>query len=175
MIDGGLKKIGLEAPADLVDAIQEARNAKRRYKNRPFSNKLAYEIGAKVLLEIDDDEEEEILDQRLDDIAREMVLLESRKKQLTEKKQKRTAEKQQKELEAIKEEQLIENIASKIREYWEKITLLDQKECIGYIVNLSPERLTRERVFSMFPKECRPIPTEHEARTMAANLLREDF
>ena len=169
-----LKKVGFEAPLCLVDAIQDARNAKRRYKDKMFSNRLVYEIGAKILLEIDDDEAEEYLDQRLTDVAVQISLLNNQKKLLTEKKKERTAEKRRKEEEFIKMQQTIESVASKIREYWEKITLLNKAECIDYIVNICPEKLTRERVVAVFPDRYCPIPTEEEALQRATSLLGGD-
>lgn len=166
-----LKKVGFEAPACLVDAIQDARNAKRRYKDKIFSNRLAYEIGAKVLLEIDDDEEEEVIDQRLADLEVQQTLINSQKRLLLEKKEKRKADKKKKEEETLKKQLEIETLASKIREYWEDITVFKEKKCIGFIVNACPDKLTREKVTSIFPDSMIPIPSEEEAFRIAIDLL----
>jgi hypothetical protein len=167
-----LKKVGFEAPVCLVDAIQDARSAKRRYKDKIFSNRLAYEIGAKILLEIDDDEEEEVLDQRLADLEIQQSLINNQKRLLLDKKEKRNAEKKKKEVEILKGQQDIETLALKLNEYWEKITVFKQKECIGFILNSFPGRLTKGDVSAVFPDGSSQAPTHEEALQIATDLLR---
>lgn len=173
MSEEQLKKIGFDASKNLVDGIQAGRLAGKRYKDKKFSNRLAFEIGAKVLLGIDDEEEEEVLDQRLADLEIQQSLIDNQKKLLLEKKEKRQAQKKKKEEEVLKSQQEIESLAAKINEYWEPITVFKQKECIGFILNAFPDRLAREKVSAVFPDEAAaPVPTYEEALHIATNLLR---
>lgn len=173
MSEEQIRKIGFEASSNLVDALQAARKAGRRYKDKGFSNRLAYEIGVKVLLEIEDEEEDEVLDQRLTDLDIQQSLIDNQRKLLIEKKEKRQAQKKKKKEEVLKSQQEIESLATKIIEQWESITVFKQKECIGFILNAFPGRLSRKNISAVFPDEAAAsVPTYEEALRIATDLLR---
>jgi predicted nucleotide-binding protein (sugar kinase/HSP70/actin superfamily) len=116
-------------------------------------------------------EEEEILYQMLHDHDLEDKLRANKKKYLLEKIEKCQAKKKLQKEEVQKSQKDIEKLASKIREYWEKITIYNKTEHIVFIVNMFPDRLNQEKVSAIFPKGYVDIPTEEEALEIAAKLL----
>jgi hypothetical protein len=168
-----LKKISFEVPAYLVEALQKARKLGRKYKGRKFSNGLACEIGMKILLEINEDEEEDVIDQKLEDNEIQDNFLKSQRHVLLELKKKKQAEKKEREVESLKNEQDNERVALKIQEHWEQITVMQDKQAIGYIVNVVPTKLTKEKVAAVFPRGFAPTPTKEEALQIAASLLND--
>lgn len=165
-----LKKIAYDAPKSLVDAIQKARKAGKRYKGEVISNRLIYEIGARVYLGIGD-ETEEVLRHKIEEIEVQENIMRSQKQLLTEELERFEAEKKVKEAEVLKNQQDIETLSLKIIEYWERITSFKQKEYIGFIINLFPEKLTKETVSAIFPNRPSDAPTNEEAFKIATELL----
>ena len=67
----------------LYDAMQNARKGKRRYNGRQFSNGLAFELGAQILLGTAENEED-VLKQKLEDIEIQQNSLNSQKQLICE-------------------------------------------------------------------------------------------
>jgi len=164
------EKIAFDASKDLVDAVRDARKASRRYKGKLISNRIIYEIGARAFLGIGD-ESREIIKQKIEDIETRENILKSEKRLWLDQLEAFEAEEKLLEAEALQNQQDIETLSLKIIEYWEKITVFKKKECIGFIVNSFPERLTREKVAAVFPKVPAPVPSHKVALDIAERLL----
>lgn len=166
------KKVGFEASEALVDGVQNGYRAGRMYNGKRFCNRLAYEIGAKILLEIPDEEEEAEIDRQLSDLSIEEAFINSKKNTLLDKKEKIKAKQKKKEEDVLKSQQEIDDLALKIIEYWDPIVVFKKKEPINYILNKFPGKLSREKVSSVFPNTSdEPIPTHDEALLIASSLL----
>jgi hypothetical protein len=175
MIREDLTKVTLEVPTYLVEAIRDARKAKKRYKGALYSNPLCFIIGAKVLSGLGE-EEEEFLDQKLSDIQIQRALLDSEERMLLEQKKVNKAESQVKEAEISKRQQDIERLASMIVDKYKKITLNGRKENIGFIVAAFPDKLTKDKVAAVFAGKFNEetVPTYEMALKIAADLLYPD-
>lgn len=168
-----LKKICIEVPEDLVQAIQNARKAGKRYKGDLYSNPLAYAVGALVLLGTAG-KKEETLKERLKNIGIERNLLNSEERLILEDLEGIEAEKKTKLDYDIKRQQEIELLADKILEYWDDIAFFNKKNCITYIVSSFEGKLTKSRVEAIFPSVYEPAPSPEKALTIAAGLLYYD-
>lgn len=165
-----LEKIAFDAPKDLVEAVRNARKESRRYKGELISNRIVYEVGARAFLGIGK-ESRELIRQKIEDIESQENILKSEKQLWLDQLEVFEAEEKLLEAEVLKNQQDIETLSLKIVEYWEKITVFKKKECIGFIVNSFPERLTREEVASVFPKIPAPVPSHEDALHIAERLL----
>ena len=76
--------VNLYIPKNLRDSIQDAKNEGRRYYGRQFSNGLAFELGAKVLLGIAENEED-TLKQKLEDLEIHQTSINSQRNLINEK------------------------------------------------------------------------------------------
>lgn len=169
--NGKLKKLTFEADESLTDALQACRSAGKQYNGKKFSNRLAYEIGVKVLMGINEEEEEEALKQKLTDLETKENLIANQKKFILAGIEKLQAKKQKKEGERLKLEQDVQNLADRLRKDWVTIKVLKKTENIGFIVNSYPNKLTKSKLEKIFSEGSTEGPTLEEAMDIAANLL----
>jgi predicted transcriptional regulator len=166
-----LHKVGFEADETLYNDLQVARKAGCMYNGKRFSNRLAYEIGVKVLLGINEKEEEEALKRKLEDVRIKKTLLDNQENLILAS-LKQHQEKKQKEIEAYAQvEQDVQKLAERIIKDWVSIRILKKIENIGFIVNMFPDRLTKSKVEKVFSEGGLEAPTIEEALEIASNLL----
>ncbi len=166
-----LKKLTFEADESLTSALQACRAAGRQYNSKKFSNRLAYEVGAKVLLGINEKEEEEALKRKLEDVRIKKTLLDNQENLILAS-LKQHQEKKRKEIEAYAQvEQDVQKLAERIIKDWVSIKILKKTENIGFIVNMFPERLTKSRLEKVFSEGGIEPPTIEEALEIASGLL----
>lgn len=164
-----LKKVTFEAEDKYVTMIQQARAAGKRYGDKKYSNRLAYEIGVKVLMGLNDKEEIEAKKQRLEDLKIQQSLLSSEERILLDDISRLEGEEKQKEEEALKVSEDIQKLAARIKEYWVKIVYYDQKEFIGYLV--TQFKISRAETEKAFEAIRDGEPTEEEALKIASKLM----
>lgn len=165
------KKIAFETDKDLCDALQAAREAGKLYNNKRFSNRLAYEIGVKVLLEIDDEEEEEALNQKLADIRIQKTLMDNQENLILASLEKRQAKKQQEIKVCAQAEENVKRLAERIIKEWNAVKIYKKDESIGFIFNMYPDKLNKARLEKVFSEGGLDAPTIEEAQVIASNLL----
>ncbi len=159
------KKICPVVSWDLADGIQKARDAGKRYKGNLFSYSLAFEVGARVLLDIAD--EEDILLQQKSDINVQRSLLDSRERIIDDQlKAKKTEKKAEKE-EILRKQEDVKRLADMIIDKHQKITIFKKTQHIDYIVNAFSDKLTRDKVAAMF------VGNEKPSRETALKLATE--
>jgi len=166
-----LKKICFDADPGLINAIQLARKQKQQYKGETVSNKMAYEIGAKLLLGIKEHEDKEAIKRKLEEVQIQKDLFDSQSRLLTEELNRLEQEENNRAEEEVKAEGEVKTLAGKIKECWNKVYVYGQPEHINYIVALNPEKLNRNEVSKVFPKTYQDTPTEEEALKIASKLL----
>jgi hypothetical protein len=155
---------------DLHDAIQLARKENRRYNGRLFSNALAFELGAEILLGVSESEED-ILKQKLGDLEIQQHSINSQTSLINEQLERLGVKKDLIRANAIKEKQDAELLASKIIDFWDYIALYGKKEYIDFIVAHFEGKLTRDQVAVIFPLKYEPAPTFEKCLQMASALL----
>lgn len=165
------KKIAFETDKDLCDALQAAREAGKLYNNKRFSNRLAYEIGVKVLLEIDDEEEEEALNQKLADIRIQKTLMDNQENLILASLEKRQAKKQQEIKVCAQAEENVKRLAERIIKEWNAVKIYKKDESIGFIFNMYPDKLNKARLEKVFSEGGLDAPTTEEALKIASDLL----
>ncbi len=163
-------KIAFDVPKSLANAIQEARNKYEKFKGERISNRIIYNIGARVFLGIGD-KNEEILHQKIKEIEVQENIIHSHKNLLLEQLDRCEAEKKTNEAEVFKAKQDRELLASEIIAKWDKIALLNQKENINFICNLFPAKLSKDKVKAVFPEKYTQAPTLEKALLTAEDLL----
>jgi hypothetical protein len=166
-----LHKVGFEADEILYNNFQTARKAGCMYNGKRFSNRLAYEMGVKVLLGISEEEEEEALKQKLEDLRIKRTLIDNQENLILANLKKRQAKKQ-KEIEIYAQaEQNVQKLAERIIKEWVNIKILKKTENIGFIVNMFPGKLTKTEVEKVFSNGDAEAPTIEKALEIASNLL----
>lgn len=165
------KKIAFETDKDLCDALQAAREAGKLYNNKRFSNRLAYEIGVKVLLEIDEEEEEEALNQKLADIRIQKTLMDNQEKLIVARLEKRQAKKQQERKACAQVEENVQKLAERLIKEWNAIKIFKKTENIGFIYNMFPDKLNKASLEKVFSDSGLDAPTMEEALIIASDLL----
>jgi hypothetical protein len=160
----------LYLPKSLYDAIQLARKEKRRYNGRQFSNGLAFELGAQILLGIAENEED-ILKQKLEDLEIHQTSINHQIHLTREQLERLEANNELIRVKGIKERQSLESLASKIVDSWDSIVLYKDQKNIDFIVRHFEGKLTRDKVVAVFPSKYEPAPTYEKAFNIASDLL----
>jgi hypothetical protein len=167
--NSGKTYIPVYTHAHLAKAIQDGKAANRRYKGRIFSYALAFEIGANILLGIQDSEAD-IIQEKLDELDIKQSLIDSERtllrEQLANVKLRQVAEIK----EIDEEKQTVQQLADEIIKLWDKITLKKQKQYINHLVELSP-KLDKQTVEAIFPMRYQPAPAPDRAFQIAGKLL----
>lgn len=155
---------------NLRDSIQDAKKEGRSYHGKLFTNGLAFELGAKILLGIAENEEE-IAKQKLEDLEIQKNSINSQICLMNEQLERSEAKKKSIRAQCLKEKQDVELLASKIINLWDSVVIYKDKKNIDFIVNYFDGKLTREKVESVFPSKYEPVPTHEEAFQIASCLL----
>jgi hypothetical protein len=162
--------VNVYIPKNLRDSIQSAKNEGRRYCGRQFSNGLAFELGAKVLLGIAENEED-ILKQKLDDLEIHQNSISSQRHLIREQLERLEANNEFIRAKNIKEKQDVELLASKIVDSWDSIVLYKDQKKIDFLVLHFEGKLIRDKVAAIFPSTYEQAPTYEEAFHIASDLL----
>jgi hypothetical protein len=168
------RKICIEVPWDLADGIKKARDTGKRYKGDLFSYPLAFKIGAIALLDIGD--EEETLLQEKNDLEVHKGLLDSQLRIVYEQLESCITKKKAKEDEILRMRQDIERLAHIIVDRYTAIKLFKKTDEIGYIAAAFPDKLTKEKLATVFAGEYEDenVPSYEEALKIAESLLYPD-
>lgn len=162
--------VNLYIPKNLRDSIQNAKNEGRRYCGRQFSNGFAFELGAKVLLGIAENEED-ILKKKLEDFEIHQNSISSQRHLINEQLERLEVKKKSIRAKDLKERQEVELLTSKIIESWDSIVLYKNKKNIDFIVLHFEGKLTLDKVAAIFPSIYEPAPTYETAFQIASDLL----
>ena len=114
---------------DLHNSLQLARKEKRRYNGRQFSNSLAFELDAQILLGIAENEED-ILKQKLENLEIQQNSINSQTHLINEQLERLKAKNEYSQAKNIKERQNIELLASKIVDSWDFIVLYGRRSVL---------------------------------------------
>ena len=166
-----LHKVGFEADETLYNNLQAARAAGCMYNGKRFSNRLAYEMGVKLLLGISEEEEEEALNQKLADVRIKKTLMDNQEKLLLASLEKRRAKKQQEIKVCSQVEADVQKLADRIIQEWNAVKIYNKAGNIGFIYNMYPTKIDRASLEKVFAEGGLDAPTIEEAQVIASALL----
>lgn len=154
----------------LHQGILAARKAGRRYGGRLISCTLAFELGAKILLDMEDKEEEKI-QQDIEELATQETLIAQKKRLRLEQLQLMQASKTAKLEQAAEQNDNVQKLANRIRDIWDNVTLMNKRTMIGSLVDIDRTRLTRPKLDAIFPTRPAQKPSHEVAIKIAYELL----
>ena len=161
------------ASSNLHQGILAARQAGRRQDGKLISCRMAFELGATILLGLEANEED-IVAQDLEEMETQISLLIKKKQLKNDQLVLMKASKAVKMDEAAGKNGNIQKLAQRILEVWENVTLYKNYTIISSLVDIDKSRLSREKVEAIFPKKYTQKPTIETAIIMASNLLGYD-
>lgn len=160
----------VNANKELHQAVLSARKAGRRYGGKLISCTMAFELGAKILLGLEESEEEKIRHD-IEELASQESLISQKKKLRLDQLKIMQASKAAKIEQAAEQNDNVQKLANRILEIWDRVTQLNQRTLIGSLVDIDRARLTRQRLETIFPKKATPKPSEEVAIKIAFELL----
>lgn len=171
--DKNTEQVAFEADKDLIEAFRIAKKEGRRYlNNKRFSNRLAYEIGIKMLLGYNEEEEEEVFNQALEEIQIQKSLLDLKEKHALEGREKARARKQKETEELQKIDETAQSLAARLKQDWKAIKVLRKSEHIGFIAtNFEKFGVTKASLEKVFAAHGKEAPEDAELLIIASDLI----
>lgn len=160
----------VEADMELHQAILAARKAGRRYGKKLISCTTAFELGARILLGLEENEEETIK-QDIEELRTQKAIIEKKEKLRLEQLQLMQVSKTAKMEQAAEQNNNVQKLANRILEIWDNVTLMNRRTMIVSLVDIDKTRLTRPKLEAVFPKKPTPKPSEEVAIKIAYELL----
>lgn len=164
----------VNADKELHQAVLAARKSGRRYGGKLISCTMAFELGAKILLGLEENEEER-LQQDIEELSSQESLISQKKKLRLEQLKMMQASKAAKIEQAAEQNDNVQKLASRILEIWDRVTQLNQRTLIGSLLDIDRVHLTRQKLETIFPKKATPKPSEEVAIRIAFELLEGDL
>lgn len=162
------------ANIELHQGILAARRAGRRYGKRLISCTLAFELGAKILLGLEDNEEEKI-QQDLDDLTIKESEIAQKKRLRLEQLKMMQASKVAKMEQAAEQNDNVQTLAQRIIEVWDNIVIYKKYNLINSLVDIDKTKLNRPKLEAIFPKRITPKPSQEVAIKIAYELLEGEY
>jgi hypothetical protein len=160
----------VSANAELHKAVLAARRAGKRYGGKLISCTMAFELGAKILLCMEDQEEATLL-QSIEEIKIQKTALDQQERMRLEQLNLMKASKTAKMIDATDHNNDIQMLAEKIIEVWDNVILYKNHSIIESLVNIDKTRLNKTKVLSVFPKKYTQKPSIEEAVKLAFDLI----
>jgi hypothetical protein len=161
------------ADRELHQALLTARRAGRRHGGKLFSCTMAFELGAKILLGLEESEEE-VIKQDIEDIKAQKAALEQKERMRLEQLQMMEVSRAAKVSDASGKNNNVQRLAQRILDIWDNVIIYKKYALINGLVEIDKDRLTKERIEAVFPKIYAPKPTIEDAVLIATNLLKYD-
>lgn len=173
MTDDPKEYFKLYASSKLHQEMLEARAAGRRHGSKLYSCAMAFELGAKILLGLEEDEEE-LLQQDIEDLSLKESEIAQKKRLRYEQLKMMQSSKAAKMIEASEQNGNVQKLADRILEIWDNVTLYKKRTLIGSLVNIDNRHLTRAKLEAIFPTTYKNKPTQEDAIKIALDLLGYD-
>jgi hypothetical protein len=161
------------ANSELHRAVLAARKAGRRHGGKLVSCTMAFELGARILLGLEENEED-ILKQDILEIKTQKAALEQKERMRLEQLRMMEASRAAKLSEASYQNNNVQKLADKIIEVWDSVILYKRSGIIESLVDIDRTRLTRPKLEAIFPKRYVEKPSIDEAVKIALDLLEGD-
>ena len=154
----------------LHQGILAARKAGRRYGGKLISCTLAFELGARILLDLEDNEEERI-QQDIEELASQECLISQKKRLRLEQLRMMQASKTAKMDKAAEQNDNVQKLADRILAIWDNVTILNKRSMIGSLIDIDKTHLTKPKLEAVFPRKPTPKPSPEDAIKIAYELL----
>lgn len=158
------------ASADLHQRLLAARRAGKRYQGKLVSCTMAFEMGAKFLLDDIDDDEDRI-QQDIEDISTQESMLAQQKKLKLDQLHAVQVGKAAKMDQAAQQNDNVQKLADRILAIWDNVTIYNKRAMIGSLINIDKIHLTRPKLEAVFPKIPTPKPSLEVVIKIAYELL----
>ena len=160
----------VNADTQLHQAIVAARRAGKRHGDKLISCTMAFELGARILLGLEEDEED-LIKQDIEDLGIQQAAINQKIKLNREQLQLMQASKIVKMSEAEEQNANVQKLAQKIVDVWDNVVIYKKDYMINSLVDVDKKRLTRPMIEAIFPKKIQPKPSIDDAVKIAMNLL----
>lgn len=168
--NGEREDFNVNADVKLHRAILAARKAGRRHGGKLISCTMAFELGAKILLGLEENEED-VIKQDIEEIQTQKAALEQKERMRLEQLQMMQVSRAAKLEEAAVQNDNVQKLAQRILDVWETVILYKNTKIIESLLDIDRVRLTRHKVEAVFPKRYVERPSIDEAVQIAMTLL----
>jgi len=158
------------ADVELHQALLAARKAGKRHGGKLISCTMALELGARILLGLEENEED-IIRQDIEEIKTQRAALEQKERMRLEQLRMMEASREAKLSDAAEQNNNVQILAHRIIEIWDNVTILNKRTMIESLVNIDTTRLDKHKLETVFPRRPTPKPSDDEAVRIAYNLL----
>lgn len=131
---------------------------------------MAFELGAKILLGLEENEED-IIKQDIEEIKTQKAILEQKERMRLEQLHLMEASKVAKLSDAAEQNNNVQRLAQRIIDVWDDVVLYKKSLLLDSLVNINRDKLTKCKIESIFPKRYTPKPSIDAAVEMAIDLL----
>lgn len=160
----------VEADEGLHQSILAARKAGRRHGGKLISCTMAFELGAKILLGLEENEED-IIKQDIEEIKTQRAALEQKERLRLEQLHMMEASRAAKISEAADQNNNVQKLAQRIIEVWDNVVIYKKHNLINGLLDIDRTKLNKDRVEAIFPKRIVPKPSIDDAVKIAIGLL----
>lgn len=158
------------ASENLYEEIQIARDAGRRHGGKIISNGMCFEIGARILLGMGEDEEEKLQNDLNELLVKESEIAQKKRLKFEQLKTMQTTKAVKLEHAAIQNDN-VQKLANRILEVWDNVTILGKRSLIGSLVDIDSAQLNRTKLEAVFPRTYSKKPSDVDAIKIALDLL----
>jgi hypothetical protein len=162
----------VNADADLHQAVLKARKEGKRFGGKLISGTMCYELGARIYLGLEENEEE-VIKRDLAELDLQEASINQRKRLRSEQLHMVQVSKAAKMIEATDKNETVQRLAQRILDIWDNVTLFQKRSLIGSLVDIDPRHLNRVKLEAIFPNRYAPKPSDDDAVKIAFNLLDE--
>jgi hypothetical protein len=160
----------VEADGELHKSILSARKEGRRYGGKLYSCTLAFELGAKILLGLEESEEDAIK-QEIEELKTQKSALDQKERLRVEQLRILEASRTAKMSDASDKNTNVQKLAQRIIEVWDSVVIYRKYNIINSLVDIDVTRLNKAKIQAVFPKNYTVKPSIDEAIRIAINLL----
>lgn len=166
----GRESFTVEADHEIHQLILAARRAGKRHGGRLISCTMAFELGAKILLDLEENEED-VIKQEIEELQSKTAEIEQKKKLRLEQLKLMEASRTAKLSNAEEQNDNVQKLAQRIIEVWDNAVVYKKRNIIYSLVDIDRTRLNRERIDAVFPRRIAPKPSIDDAVKIAMDLL----
>lgn len=158
------------ADVELHQALLAARKAGKRHGGKLISCTMALELGARILLGLEENEAD-VIKQDIEDIKTQKAALEQKERLRLEQLRIMEASQTAKLSHAEEQNNNVQKLAQRIIDVWDNIVIYKKYNLINGIVDIDKTRLNKDKVTAVFPKRIMPKPSIDDAVIIAIDLL----
>lgn len=160
----------VNADIDLHQSVLAARKAGRRHGGKLISCTMAFELGARILLGLEENEAD-VIKQEIQELKTQKAEIEQKERLRLEQLRLMEASRAAKISEAEEQNNNVQILAQRIIDVWDAVVLYKKHTLINGIVDIDRTRLNKDKIEAVFPRRYAPKPSIDEAVKIAIDLL----